>query len=55
LLTLTGIAITAVLYFTDFYYINVKGYATDIAGIQLLYYTPGIGSKEKALFSQEFY
>lgn len=39
----TGMAITAVLYFTDFYYINVKGDSTSIAGLQLLYYTPGIG------------
>jgi len=38
-------AITAVLYFTDFYYVTVKGYSPSYAGIQLLYYTPGIGSK----------
>jgi hypothetical protein len=42
-----------VLYFTDFYYINVKGYSTSVAGLQLLYYTPGIGSK-KAHTPKEF-
>jgi len=38
-------AITAVLYFTDFYFVNAKLYRPSQAGLQLLYYTPGIGSK----------
>lgn len=36
---------TAVLYFTDFYFVTAKGNSPSNAGIQLLYYTPGIGSK----------
>lgn len=35
---------TAVLYFVDIYFTLVKAYTPSDAGIQLLYYTPGIGT-----------
>ncbi|KAF4621880.1 hypothetical protein G7Y89_g14463 [Cudoniella acicularis] len=38
-----GLAMTAVLYFVDTYFVWVEGYTASKAGIQLLYYTPGIG------------
>ena len=47
---LTPSAINAVLNFTDFYYVNAKGYKPSIAGIQLLYYTPGIGGKTPPIY-----
>jgi hypothetical protein len=34
---------TAVLYFVNIYFVFVKGYRPSDAGIQLLFYTPGIG------------
>lgn len=34
----------AVLYFVDIYFTLVKAYTPSQAGIQLLYYTPGIGT-----------
>lgn len=34
---------TAVLYFVDIYFVLVRSYGPSKAGIQLLYYTPGIG------------
>jgi len=39
---------TAVLYFVDIYFVLVKAYTPSKAGIQLLYYTPGIGSKHSS-------
>jgi hypothetical protein len=36
---------TAVLYYVDIYLVLAKGYEASDAGIQLLYYTPGIGGK----------
>ncbi len=38
-----SLAMTGVLYFVDIYFTLVKGYSASKAGIQLLYYTPGIG------------
>lgn len=40
----TGMAMIAVLYFVDIYFTLVKAYTPSQAGIQLLYYTPGIGT-----------
>jgi hypothetical protein len=37
------LAMVAVLYFVDIYFVLVKAYTPSKAGIQLLYYTPGIG------------
>jgi len=34
---------TAVLYFVNIYFVFVKGYRPSDAGVQLLFYTPGIG------------
>jgi hypothetical protein len=42
---LTFTAMIAVLYFVDIYFTLVKAYTPSQAGIQLLYYTPGIGGK----------
>jgi len=39
----TGMAMTAVLYFVNIYFVFVKCYRPSDAGIQLLFYTPGIG------------
>lgn len=39
----TGMGMIAVLYFVDIYFTFVKLYTPSQAGIQLLYYTPGIG------------
>ncbi|KAI0843287.1 MFS general substrate transporter [Hypoxylon sp. FL0890] len=39
----TGMAMYSVLYFVDIYFTIVKGYKSDDAGVQLLYYTPGLG------------
>jgi MFS family permease len=36
-------AMVAVLYFVDIYFVLVKSYTPSKAGIQLLYYTPGLG------------
>ncbi|KAI5864263.1 MFS general substrate transporter [Durotheca rogersii] len=40
----TGMAMYSVLYFVDLYFTIVKGYHSDKAGVQLLYYTPGLGA-----------
>ncbi|KUJ08500.1 MFS general substrate transporter [Mollisia scopiformis] len=39
----TGMGMIAVLYFVDIYFTFVKLYTPSKAGVQLLYYTPGIG------------
>jgi MFS family permease len=39
----SALAMTAVLYFVDIYFTLVKAYTASQAGMQLLYYTPGIG------------
>ncbi|POR32304.1 Major facilitator superfamily transporter [Tolypocladium paradoxum] len=39
----TGMAMFSVLYFCNIYFIAVKGNSSDKAGLQLLYFTPGIG------------
>ncbi|KAI1471391.1 MFS general substrate transporter [Daldinia caldariorum] len=39
----TGMAMYSVLYFVDIYFTIVKGFLADKAGVQLLYYTPGLG------------
>jgi hypothetical protein len=39
----TGMAMYSVLYFADLYFTLVLGYDASKAGVQLLYYTPGIG------------
>ncbi|KAK5998022.1 MFS-type transporter ucsD [Cladobotryum mycophilum] len=39
----TGMSMYAVLYFCNIYFIAVKNYNSDKAGLQLLYFTPGIG------------
>ncbi|OTA54932.1 major facilitator superfamily transporter [Hypoxylon sp. EC38] len=39
----TGMAMYSVLYFVAIYFTIVKGYKSDDAGVQLLYYTPGLG------------
>ncbi|KAI1084413.1 MFS general substrate transporter [Whalleya microplaca] len=39
----TGMAMYSVLYFVDIYFTIVKGYPSDKAGVQLLFYTPGLG------------
>ncbi|RFU32690.1 hypothetical protein B7463_g3645, partial [Scytalidium lignicola] len=41
--TATGMATTGVLYFVDIYFTLAKGFSPSKAGIQLLFYTPGIG------------
>ena len=41
--TTSGMALYAILYFTNIYFISVEGYSSDKAGVQLLYFTPGIG------------
>lgn len=38
----TGMAIYSVLYYVDIYFTLILGYSASKAGIQLLYYTPGI-------------
>ncbi|KAH6960843.1 hypothetical protein HG530_004552 [Fusarium avenaceum] len=38
----TGIGMYAVLYFCNIYFITVRGYGSDEAGIQLLYFVPGL-------------
>ncbi|KAH8658352.1 major facilitator superfamily domain-containing protein [Xylariales sp. PMI_506] len=38
----TGMAMYAVLYFADLYFTLILGYSASKAGVQLLYYTPGI-------------
>jgi hypothetical protein len=38
-----GIGMFAVLYFCNIYFISVKDYQADKAGLQLLYFTPGLG------------
>ncbi|KAI1381540.1 MFS general substrate transporter [Hypoxylon crocopeplum] len=40
----TGMAMYSVLYFVDIYFTIVKGYMSDKAGVQLLFYTPGLGT-----------
>lgn len=40
----TGMAMFSVLYFCNIYFIAVKGNTSDKAGLQLLYYTPGIAT-----------
>ncbi|XXG97725.1 hypothetical protein Hte_004034 [Hypoxylon texense] len=40
----TGMAMYSVLYFVDIYFTIVKGFTSDQAGVQLLYYTPGLGA-----------
>ncbi|KAI2632382.1 MFS general substrate transporter [Hypoxylon sp. NC1633] len=40
----TGMAMYSVLYFVDIYFTIVKGFMSDKAGVQLLYYTPGLGA-----------
>lgn len=35
----------AVFYFADFYFVLVKQYTSENAGVQLLYYTPGLGGE----------
>jgi hypothetical protein len=35
----------AVLYFVDIYFTLAKAYTPSQAGIQLLYYTPGLGGE----------
>ncbi|KAL7624342.1 hypothetical protein AAE478_005904 [Parahypoxylon ruwenzoriense] len=40
----TGMAMYSVLYFVDIYFTIVKGYLSDQAGVQLLFYTPGLGA-----------
>ncbi|KAM0564565.1 hypothetical protein ACHAPJ_000779 [Fusarium lateritium] len=39
----TGIGMYAVLYFCNIYFIAVRGYDSDKAGVQLLYFVPGLG------------
>ncbi|XP_044724468.1 major facilitator superfamily domain-containing protein [Hirsutella rhossiliensis] len=39
----TGIATFAVLYFCNVYFIAVKGNSSDKAGLQILFFTPGMG------------
>ncbi|KAI1139500.1 MFS general substrate transporter [Hypoxylon sp. FL0543] len=39
----TGMAMYSVLYFVDIYFTIVKGSKSSDAGVQLLYYTPGLG------------
>lgn len=39
----TGMAMYSVLYFVDLYFTLILGYSASKAGVQLLYYTPGIG------------
>lgn len=39
----TGMAIYSVLYYVDLYFTLILGYSSSKAGVQLLYYTPGIG------------
>ncbi|KAI0884696.1 MFS general substrate transporter [Annulohypoxylon maeteangense] len=39
----TGMAMYSVLYFVDIYFTIVKGFLSDKAGVQLLFYTPGLG------------
>ncbi|CAN8101187.1 unnamed protein product [Discula destructiva] len=38
----TGMAIYSVLYYVDLYFTLILGYSASKAGVQLLYYTPGI-------------
>ncbi|KAI5462224.1 major facilitator superfamily domain-containing protein [Mariannaea sp. PMI_226] len=40
----TGIGMYAVLYFVNIYFIAVKGYSSDKAGTQLLYFLPGLAT-----------
>ncbi|UPK99111.1 hypothetical protein LCI18_010046 [Fusarium solani-melongenae] len=39
----TGMGMYAVLYFCNIYFIAVRGYKPDKAGVQLLYFVPGLG------------
>ncbi|KAF4970650.1 hypothetical protein FZEAL_9995 [Fusarium zealandicum] len=39
----TGMGMYAVLYFCNIYFIAVRGYTPDEAGVQLLYFVPGLG------------
>ncbi|KAI0381506.1 MFS general substrate transporter [Hypomontagnella monticulosa] len=39
----TGMAMYSVLYFVSIYFTIVKGFDSSKAGVQLLYYTPGLG------------
>ncbi|KAM0440773.1 hypothetical protein ACHAPT_000074 [Fusarium lateritium] len=39
----TGMGMYAVLYFCNIYFIAVRGYKPDEAGVQLLYFVPGLG------------
>ncbi|KND94151.1 hypothetical protein TOPH_00885 [Tolypocladium ophioglossoides CBS 100239] len=39
----TGMSMFSVLYFCNIYFIAVKGNGSDKAGLQLVYFTPGIG------------
>ncbi|KAI1873814.1 uncharacterized protein JN550_003083 [Neoarthrinium moseri] len=40
----TGMAMYSVLYFSDIYFTMVKHFTPDEAGVQLLFYTPGLGA-----------
>lgn len=40
----TGMGLFAVLYFCNIYFTAVKNYSADEAGVQLLYFTPGLGA-----------
>ncbi|KAF4462537.1 multidrug transporter [Fusarium albosuccineum] len=40
----TGMGMYAVLYFCNIYFIAVRGYEPDKAGVQLLYFVPGLGA-----------
>lgn len=42
----TGAAMYSVLYFVNIYFTMVKQYTSSDAGVQLLYYTPGLGGKQ---------
>lgn len=45
MLTLAIIAMYSVFYFVGIYFTMVEGYAASKAGVQLLYYIPGLGSQ----------
>jgi hypothetical protein len=45
---------TAVLYYVDIYLVLVKAFTPSYAGIQLLFYTPGIGGESPQLSSTRY-
>ena len=45
---LTVLASYSIFYFISIYYILVAGYSTSKAGLELLYYIPGLGGKTLA-------